>query len=996
MRMLSVLAVGYLAAMTLLAASPPITDALTEFSADTWGTDAQSATADVYDDTSRFMVGSSSLRFETDGCLDTYLWAPFTDNGDWDLASSGSGGVGFWVYAENNNLGFQDPQPGVRLGTGYADYYEYIPSTPFLNQARDQWLYVTIPLNGDDTWARNTVGNPDLAHINYIEIHADTWDCGFTLWFDGLTFDVQLSPPEKQVAVAGNGRVELEWLPFVDVGGLFDHYAIYRSTSPFVDVTSMTPIDTISSVNTTTYVDTTASNGVGYHYAVTAVFTNGQETTEVESVGPRVPRDEDDLQVACISRTPRYPRYAATYTGYWITEPSGYGPYFMTAATGLSSGQDGSTQRWPDVGDPITYTATVRNRGTNTRSGTLGGSWSVDGSPVTNPSKSVALAPGDTTTFEYTRMWDDQWHEVAFELNVVDERDENDARSVHTKSAAFLTYVDIGAIEDFRDRTSPDYPGRATDDLIDWLQRHADEMNQMFADTGSLKRVHYDVLLPLHDHDPDPTTPETINFGVFPFRYYGSTIGDPRSPGYYRTTPDIDYGLCHEMSHQLGLIDIYQLNLAGGDNAVSGQGYTATPGLMNGVSDFYSAHSAGGMTQWADTAHGYFGQYMYDIPSEIRLRVLDVDGQPLANATVTMYQKNIRPDSHAILTDQVKAQGVTDTNGVWTLPNVPIDPNIVPTTYAGDTLPDNPFGYLACVGYNGLLHFKVEFGDFVDYAWLDITEVNNAYWTGDTAVATFDRQLSLGGTTQQYPPEDMAELNADEWSGWAQDGAITLSDETSDVVVGDGAIEIVATGGADNYVRYPHGLLAEWDLSDVDSIRFWALAENDFSFQGHSPWVRLGNHQDGYFEWRPNYEALNQAIGTWTQYVIPIEGDATWARTTSGTPDLSDINYLQIHADTWDYGFVLWLDGVGFDPTPAPDGCVGDCDCDGSRNYFDINYFIAALGGEAQWSQYYRDQNSGADPPCDYAINCDVDGQGDGATYFDINPFLDVLGQPCE
>ena len=48
-----------------------------------------------------------------------------------------------------------------------------------------------------------------------------------------------------------------------------------------------------------------------------------------------------------------------------MTEPSGFGPYGFTAATGLGSGQTTNTPRWPDLGAPVTYTATVRNRGTN-------------------------------------------------------------------------------------------------------------------------------------------------------------------------------------------------------------------------------------------------------------------------------------------------------------------------------------------------------------------------------------------------------------------------------------------------------------------------------------------------------------------------------------------------------------------------------------------------------------------------------------------------------
>ena len=50
--------------------------------------------------------------------------------------------------------------------------------------------------------------------------------------------------------------------------------------------------------------------------------------------------------------------------------------------------------------------------------------------------------------------------------------------------------------------------------------------------------------------------------------------------------------------------------------------------------------------------------------------------------------------------------------------------------------------------------------------------------------------------------------------------------------------------------------------------------------------------------------------------------------------DLSKIHYLDIHADTWGYGFSLWLGGVGFNYAPAVSdvcpqagpaaGCRGD------------------------------------------------------------------------
>jgi hypothetical protein len=52
-------------------------------------------------------------------------------------------------------------------------------------------------------------------------------------------------------------------------------------------------------------------------------------------------------------------------------------------------------------------------------------------------------------------------------------------------------------------------------------------------------------------------------------------------------------------------------------------------------------------------------------------------------------------------------------------------------------------------------------------------------------------------------------------------------------------------------------------------------------------------------------------------FMIPLDADASvqdgWRRLMFGTPDMSTISSFEIHADTWDYGFTLWLDGVRFD-----------------------------------------------------------------------------------
>jgi hypothetical protein len=52
-------------------------------------------------------------------------------------------------------------------------------------------------------------------------------------------------------------------------------------------------------------------NGASYYYFVTTVTITGGELSAATAVGGFRPYDETDLQVVGVSRTPRFPRYAA-------------------------------------------------------------------------------------------------------------------------------------------------------------------------------------------------------------------------------------------------------------------------------------------------------------------------------------------------------------------------------------------------------------------------------------------------------------------------------------------------------------------------------------------------------------------------------------------------------------------------------------------------------------------------------------------------------------
>jgi hypothetical protein len=748
-------------------------------------------------------------------------------------------------------------------------------------------------------------------------------------------FDLNENPviilpgPTAQRGRPLNQAVALRWTPISQaLAPSFDHYAVYRDTDPFTNVAGLVAIATVANLPATGYVDATATNGTAYFYAVTTVSSSGSEIKTQRSIGPFTPYDETDLQVQVLSRTPRFPRYAAQYTDYETNEPSGFGPYGFSAATGLGNGQTTSTERWPTNGQPVTYTATVRNRGSNPWPGDIHGVWSWDNLVVDSPTFPGPLPPDGLATFTLTRPWDGLRHTVQFTLADTDARTNNNSRTLDTKSVAYLTYVDQTYYEDFRVASQAN-SNAVTDDLFDWANRHADRFNQMFAEANCPKRVHFDVLQMLADDAPDPAL-DTIYFAVFPFRFHAGE-GTYRLSGYYDAADDIDYGWLHEMGHQLGLIDLYQMDVSPDANLVSHQGYSSVPDLMHGVSHFLSEHSSLVMAHWEDQAHGYYGQFLYGLPAQINLRLLGLDGQPLPGATVKLYQYCSRPDLGQVISTQVKAQGLTDTNGLWPLPNVPLDHALVPPLPTGDVLNDNPFGYVAVVGNNGVLLFQVEHNGFTDYAWLDITEPNVAFYQGQTNSATFTRNLALGGPVQYFPPTELSEANAGAWACWAEGSApgnTWVSNDFSRVAFGTNSLLFATDGGFDTYVRYPGAVLALWDLTGVQTLKLSCYALNtNGGFQSGSPWIRLKDPQGNYFQYQyfigdSPVDILNDAIGQWQSYAIPLDASASetsgWRRTAVGTPDWGHIASLEIHVDTWGYGFVVWFDGIGFEPNPGP------------------------------------------------------------------------------
>ncbi len=185
----------------MMSVSPPSVD-LTEGNAAEWQTFASdNAAASVSDDTTKVRDGTASLKFDTASGFDTGVRLP-SGAENWNL--NGYTVIDLWVYGDNNTpIGWQGNQPIVKL-TSPAGSLQLAPNRQVMpNHA---WASIHVPIAGDAVWQRTETGSFDVTNVTGMEFHQDTWDFGFTVYYDGVHFDDRSAsdlPPPGPDAPAG-------------------------------------------------------------------------------------------------------------------------------------------------------------------------------------------------------------------------------------------------------------------------------------------------------------------------------------------------------------------------------------------------------------------------------------------------------------------------------------------------------------------------------------------------------------------------------------------------------------------------------------------------------------------------------------------------------------------------------------------------------------------------------------------------------------------------
>jgi hypothetical protein len=299
----------------------------------------------------------------------------------------------------------------------------------------------------------------------------------------------------------------------------------------------------------------------------------------------------------------------------------------------------------------------------------------------------------------------------------------------------------------------------------DWLQKQIAAMNAAFIRSvypsipgGITERVRLDKIVIT---STEPSTDYAEDGGFF------LSSDDRSGNGYYDPATDVSGSLIHELTHQLGIIDMYNLNVPlevpqvldrlGQPVQIEFQAGYQYQGLMNNPGirpPIYDEHSALALNANKGYRRGYYGEYLYDVPEHTYLHVLNYHGDPAAGVTVKLYQRssdaNLYGGHFGTIDNTPEISGVTDSSGLLLLSNRSAGESI--STHTGHTLVDNPFGVINVVGNNDEFIMELTKGAHQEYGWLDITSFNLARWRSGSDTATIDIPAHIPANNAPLPP----------------------------------------------------------------------------------------------------------------------------------------------------------------------------------------------------------------------------------------------------
>jgi len=172
---------------------------------------------------------------------------------------------------------------------------------------------------------------------------------------------------------------------------------------------------------------------------------------------------------------------------------------------------------------------------------------------------------------------------------------------------------------------------------------------------------------------------------------------------------------------------------------------------------------------------------------------------------------------------------------------------------------------------------------------------------------------------QNNPPCDMAEPQS-VWYAYPETGypgpriPDTVYFDSTEKVKGYASVKLVTGRGWDVALNYrpANDSVSQWSLTSQDTLYFWVRTIPNIMIGFQYFHIRIGDVAGNYYKYTASATLLTSANLIWKQYKVPLAGNSQFNRTMVGTMSLDKVNYVEFHADTWDYGYTLWVDGVQF------------------------------------------------------------------------------------
>jgi hypothetical protein len=507
----------------------------------------------------------------------------------------------------------------------------------------------------------------------------------------------------------------------------------------------------------------------------------------IETVDSNI-TDGPDLSVTCITRTPEYERYDNRGHAYARMSVGGHESGVM-----MNPGK-ADTKKWPSDGEEVTYTAFVKNVGNAPSTGATY-TWSSDLKSVAD-GRLDSIAPGETkqVTFKTKFRNDHTDHRnqpISLHLkpNGSDACAANDFLEVQACALNIGIWVDEAFYKSFSEKVN----GSGTHAFEDWIQWQVRIWNDVFmrhsrfsfAQDGCREsiRVGRITIVPNGTlkggaHLPNDE-PSLIYDGEWGF---DSSFGN--AAGYIAAVRNVaDRALIHEMSHQIGLIDLYWMNvdpsmpdgskgkvrLRTGDHVLTRGCFDPFGGLMGGgdtrndtlvhsalpiaqealdtplyrssifqPTDLYSMTDIAGLSKSIGFRRGYFGDFMYAMPGSVIVRATTRDSSPIKDGKLRFFQMR-----NGEIADGAPDFELTLKDGIAALPNRPTGLDAPFTTLTGFTLRPNPFGRIDVVGTNGVFLVELERGNQTEWSWLKAWQIVDASARGNKNIYVHELRFNV-------------------------------------------------------------------------------------------------------------------------------------------------------------------------------------------------------------------------------------------------------------